>query len=175
MRNKDWLSALAHEAPDELKAWFEAERETNGIGSSTNGISDDAPLAGEPPEGDAHSKAQSKDASTLSDLYGVWSDGNDCETPDFAENPQKTPEQGRKIDVNEISDTAALQARVIVRGRIAELEGEIANRGRRIEAYERRNAELKRQRDGWRMLCGELLDAAHAMQLIADAWDGEVR
>lgn len=34
---------------------------------------------------------------------------------------------------------------------------------------------LTAERDGWRMRCGELLDAAHAMQGVADAWDEEVR
>lgn len=34
--------------------------------------------------------------------------------------------------------------------------------------------ELEAERDEWRMRCGKLLDAAHAMQGVADAWDEEV-
>ena len=48
------------------------------------------------PHDGAHSKVQSKNAPTLSDLYGILSDGNAPETPDFAENPQKTGEEGMK-------------------------------------------------------------------------------
>lgn len=45
-----------------------------------------------------HSKAQSKTETSLSDLYGILSDEKVPETPDFAENPQKTPEQRQKDD-----------------------------------------------------------------------------
>lgn len=37
--------------------------------------------------------------------------------------------------------------------------------------YEQRIAELEAERDGWRMRCGTLLDAAHAMQTVADSWE----
>lgn len=86
------------------------------------------------------------------------SDENDPETPDFAENPQKTPKQGQKSDAF-FDDSRE------------KLEADIRRFVTIREQHHKRVSELERERDMWRMRCGELLDAAHGMQGIADAWE----
>lgn len=50
---------------------------------------------------------------------------------------------------------------------------ELTLRGVRISELQGRVDKLTAERDGWRMRCGTLLDAAHAMLGFADAWDKE--
>lgn len=57
--------------------------------------------------------------------------------------------------------------------RIAELQAEIDKRDRGIARLKRQRDEARAERDMWRMRCGELLDAAHGMQGIADVWEDE--
>ena len=57
--------------------------------------------------------------------------------------------------------------------RIAELQAEIAKRDKGIARLKRQRDEARAERDMWRMRCGELLDAAHGIGCIADAWADE--
>lgn len=142
--NREWM----HSAPlEEIYAWMDAEHEPSGDGAQS--------FAG-------------KCDALRDDLMALQTEAIAKLQSEIAKRDEARAQLDRK------PTDAVMEFAERYEQRIAELERELDTAYGALEIAVKSESRLERERDGWRMRCGELLDAAHAIQGVADAWDEEV-
>ena len=177
MNNRDWLNGLAKNAPDELTAWFDAEH-NDGL-AAENGVSD---LAVDANDGDTALDSRDKLEADVRQRLIRPSTQIDCTYGDVTRWLDRQAEITRKAEQGEWIKQAngliheadmraeRLQKRVDeltaerdeLNAERAELEAESADYNEQIDW-------LRAERDRYRAMCGQMLDAAHEIRRIADA------
>lgn len=181
--NRDWL----HSAPlEEIYAWMDAEHEPSGDGAQSfagkcDALGDDLMAL----QTEAIAKLQSEIAKRDKGIERLKKRRDELELRVNSLVAELGDAEGENLILRRQRDEARTQldrkptdaVREFAERyeqRIAELERELDTAYGALEIAVKNESRLERERDGWRMRCGELLDSAHAIQGVADAWDEEV-